>query len=92
MTITHARYSDWLASVGNPEHHVVIGPDWCGCLCGYGGGPDADYLPSDGRQHAIVKHAEAVTIDPGWHWGLVRDLPGSWREAHEDLWVAGAFR
>ncbi len=34
MTTGHVTYEDYLASLGNPDHHIMVGPDWWACLCG----------------------------------------------------------
>lgn len=84
MTVLPAEYATFLASLGNPEHHVMIGPDWWGCLCGeieYDRGP---YVI--GWQHQRRFGGQAVSVHPDWHWGIVRDLAESMAELHQYLW------
>jgi hypothetical protein len=88
MTTTHARYEDWLASIGNPKHHVVIGPDWWLCLCGRVVGPGWAGPPASGGCAAGLGTASAHVIDT---WAEVRGIPGSASDVHQALWEAEAF-
>ena len=87
MTTTHTSHSDWLASIGNPTHHVVIGPDWWGCRCGTVGTPHTHGEPFGAHGHAADHNA--VTVDIPWQWSHVEADGRSMADTHRALWETG---
>jgi hypothetical protein len=94
VTATFTRYEDFMASLGNPGHHVMIGPDWWGCLCTQGGWDTGSsrYLPSaeifGAGGHASDHNAGTVSTTYGW--ADVEDS-GSMADLHRWLWESEAF-
>lgn len=85
MTAAHARYEDWLASLGNPEHHVIVGPDWWGCLCG-----EREY---DRDPYVIAwQHLRRFAAEPAlvpWRWAHTDPCNRTVAELHRVLWETG---
>jgi hypothetical protein len=88
VTTTQARYEDWLASIGNPDHHVLIGPDWWLCLCGRMAGPDWG-APAAAEGCAAGLGTPTATI--GHTWTDIVAISGTVADVHQALWEAEAF-
>jgi hypothetical protein len=82
MTVLPTEYAAFLASLGNPEHHVMVGTDWWACLCGAANGPlnpgaEAGY-------HAWQVGADVVQVP--WQWSHVEADGQTAAELHFSLW------
>lgn len=85
-TDTCTTYGDYMAALGWPEHHVLLGVDWWACLCGQvatlGDLPRSE--PFGAAGHASDYGAALVAV--GYHWENVADLGPTVDELHEFLW------
>ncbi len=85
-TDTYTRYEDYMAALGWPEHHVMVGPDWWGCLCGTLQAPMPHTVAMvHAGAHIGATDAEAVSVE--WSWSDVQD----WPDLHQSLWESEAF-
>lgn len=83
MTATMpAEYATFLASLTSPQHHVMVGPDWWGCLCDIAG-RSLDPHGEAGR-HARQHGVDTVRI--GWQWSHVEADGQTAAEMHFSLW------
>lgn len=89
MTTTYIYYEDWLASLGNPDHHVLIGVDWWGCLCGHVKPSDCGFHTADGVAHAVDVGCESVAVN--WSWENVEDVGPTFADLHQYLWETEPF-
>lgn len=85
MTTVGALYDNYLTSIGNPQHLVMQGPDWWGCVCNVAG--DSQPLAAE---HAELTGAGEVTT--GWTWREAWDPTEPMAGWHRRLWEAGAFQ
>ncbi len=89
MSTIFVRYEDWFASIGRPEHHVVIGPDWWTCLCGDGYPDSYRAHHAEAGNHAKRFGGAAARVD--WLWADVHDVGPTVADLHRWLWEAEAF-
>lgn len=81
----HVYYADYLAALGHPEHHILLGIDWWGCLCGQVGLPNPLAPPAN----PLPCRAQSVEVD--YEWSDVADVAGSVADLHQWLWESEAF-
>jgi hypothetical protein len=85
------HYEDWMASVGHPAHHILLGPDWWGCLCGEfrTSAASADGVDVDAKRHAAQVCIMPVTV--GWVYADIDDAGPTMADVHQYLWEHEAF-
>jgi hypothetical protein len=90
VTAVFARYADFMASLGQPEQHVMVGPDWWGCLCGNG------YLDSyrahRGEADAHAQRFATTTATVDVSAAVVGSLPWAMGDVHRWLWRQGVLQ
>lgn len=89
MNTTFVTYGEYMASLGWPDHHILVGPDWWGCICSDGGWDgDRGHFGNAGR-HRRQFGADYVRTD--WGWADIEDVGPTMADLHQWLWEQGAF-
>lgn len=83
MTTTFTRYDDYMAALGWPEHLIMRGPDWWGCICNVAGEAEMGV-----EAHTDINDAATVTTD--WGWGDVA-TNRTMADVHQWLWEQETF-
>jgi hypothetical protein len=83
-------YEEFMASLGDPDHHILIGRNWWGCLCGASQGPMPHTVAmAHAESHIGVTGAAAAQVDY-----RLTDLDGvgpTFDDVHQWLWEQEAF-
>lgn len=89
MTVMPAEYATFLASLGNPQHHVMVGPDWWACLCGAvmpDVGPTTNPHRAEPYAHQHAEFVAADTVRIPWQWLHVEADHQTAADLHFSLW------